>query len=447
MRWEGCRDLHAPREHFPAMNPRTGLAALLAVTLAACGAPSAGPGPAPVDAERLAELHRRQDCFGLRDALAADARQGGVLDFYRAAAAVAFNRPDEAIGELRRFLASPDAATDARRRQTAYELLGDAYVRTYRYAEAADVYGALAGDAAADSAGRDNAFNVRGLWAALAGTPAQTVQAPGPVRMTTTRDRANLVNVPVEAGGRRIDFVYDTGANLSTVSQSTAREMGFRLMGDSVRVGSSTGSNSYARVGVAPELRIGGATVRNAVFLVFPDSALAFPQISYQIRGIVGFPVIAGFGATTLTRGGELVLGDTAAGAAGEQNLCMRGLMPLVAAEHAGERFHFGFDTGAQSTALYPPFHAARREAVEAGGEPSTVQVGGAGGMRQVRAYTLSPLVLRIGGREATVPQVRVYAEPSSPDSDRLYGNIGQDVIRQFEAMTLDFRRMQLRFR
>jgi hypothetical protein len=417
------------------------------VALAACGAP-AGPAPVAVsDAERLAELYRRQDCFGLRDALAG-MRGGATVDFYRAAVAVAFNRPDEAIGELRRFLASPAAAADPARRQTAYELLGDAYVRTFRYGEAGEVYAALAGEAAADSAGRENAANVRGLWAALAGTPAQRVEAPGPVRVATTRDRANLVNVPVEAGGQRIDFVYDTGANLSTVTASTAREMRLRVLDDSVRVGSSTGGASYARVGVAPELRIGGATVRNAVFLVFPDSALSFPQINYQIRGIVGFPVIAGFGATTLARGGELVLGDTAsAGTAGEQNLCLRGLMPLVAAEHAGERLHFGFDTGAQTTALYPPFLAARREAVEAGGEPTAVQTGGAGGMRQLRAYTLAPLVLRIGGREATVPQVRVYTEPTSDDSDRLYGNLGQDVIQQFEAMTLDFRRMQLRFR
>lgn len=427
-------------------------AAAAVALLTACTAPASAPSPATAataaaDAERLVELYRRQDCFGLRDALAG--MQGGaVVDFYRAAAAVAFNRPDEAVAELRRFLASPEAAADLARRQAAYELLGDAYVRTFRYGEAAEVYAAIAGDAAADSAGRENAANVRGLWAALAGTLAQTVDAPGPVRVATTRDRASLVNVPVEAGGKRIGFVYDTGANLSTVTESTAREMGFRVLRDSVRVGSSTGGASYARVGVAPELRIGGATVRNAVFLVFPDSALAFPQINYQIRGIVGFPVIAGFGATTLARGGELVLGDTAsADAAAEQNLCLRGLMPLVAAEHAGERLHFGFDTGAQNTALYPPFHAARKEAVEAGGEPSTVQVGGAGGMRQVRAYTLAPLVLRIGGREAAVPQVRVFVEPTSGDSDRLYGNIGQDVIRQFEAMTLDFRRMQLRFR
>ena len=415
------------------------------LALAACGAPPAGP--APGDVARLDSLYRRQDCFGLRDALAG--RQGGaVVDFYRAAAAVAFNRPDEAIGELRRFLASPQAAADAARRQTARELLGDAYVRTWRYAEAAEVYAALAGDASADSAGRENARNVRGLWSALAGTPAQTVQAPGPVRVATTRDRANLVNVDVAAVGQTISFVYDTGANLSTVTESTARAMGFRVLDDSVRVGSSTGGASYARVGVAPELRIGGAAVRNVAFLVFPDSALAFPQINYQIRGIIGFPVIAGFGATTLTRDGGLVLGDTAAADGGEaQNLCLRGLMPLVAAEHDGEQMHFGFDTGAQSTSLYPPFLAARRALVEAGGAPATVQTGGAGGVRQVQAYTLAPLVLRIGGREATVPRVSVFAERTADDSERVYGNIGQDVIRQFEAMTLDFRRMQLRFR
>ena len=430
---------------------RWGIAGALAAAMAACAAPAAGPGAGPAwaapDAARLAELHRRQDCFGLRDAVGAAGQGGPMLDFYRAASAVAFNRPDEAIPVLRRFLASPGAAADAARRQAARELLGDAYVRTWRYGDAAEVYAAMEEDADADFAARDNARNVRGLWAGLAGTPPQTVHAPGPVRVAATRDRANLLNVQVQANGQTAGFVYDTGANLSTVTESTAREMGFLVLDARVNVGSITGGTTMARVGVAPELRIGGAAVRNAAFLVFPDSALAFPQIGYQIRGIIGFPVIAGFGATTLTRAGQIVLGDTAGGDLGEQNLCMRGLMPIVAAEHAGERLHFGFDTGAQSTALYPTFLAARRALVEAGGGPDSVQVGGAGGMRQVRAHRLPSLVLRIGGREATVPGVSVYAERTSEDSDRLFGNIGQDVIGQFESMTLDFVRMQLRFR
>lgn len=424
-------------------------AALLA--LAACAAPAARPAPPAalaVDEARLAELYRTQDCFGLRDALAAyGGQRGAELDFYRAAAAVAFGQPDEAVPELRRFLASPGAAADGTRRQRAYELLGDAYVRTYRYGEAAEVYAALASGAARDSAGRASAANVRGLWAALAGTPAQTVELPGPVPIATTRDRARLVNVPVQANGQTIDFVWDTGANLSTVTESAAREMGFRVLDASVDVGSSTGKETPARVAVAAELRIGGATVRNAVFLVFPDSALAFPQINYQIRGIIGFPVIAGFGATTVSLGGELVLGDTAGSDAGEQNLCMRGLMPIVAAEHGGQRLHFGLDTGAQSTALYPPFHAARRALVEASGGHELAQTGGAGGMREVRAHVLAPLVLTIGGREATVPRVYVFLDKTSEDSELLYGNLGQDVIRQFPSMTLDFRRMRIRFR
>jgi len=426
------------------MNLRLAFAATAAVLLAF---PAAAQ-PSSPDAARLAELYRAQDCFGLRDALAAANGEGGaVLDFYRAAVAVAFGRPDEAIPELRRFLASPEAGTDPERRETAYELLGDAYVRTYRYAEAAEVYATLAGDVATDGEGRENAANVRGLWGALAGTPAQTVQVPGPVRVATGRDRANLLNVAVSANGETLDFVWDTGANLSTVTESTARAMGFRVLDATVNVGSSTGTMTPAHVGVAPELRIGEATVRNAVFLVFPDSALAFPQIDYQIRGIVGFPVISGFGATTALRTGELVLGDTVAAKEGEQNLCLRGLMPIVAAEHAGERMHFGMDTGAQATSLYPPFLAARRELVEAGGPATPVQTGGAGGLRQVNAFSLSPLTLAIGGREVTVPEVRVYVDRTTDDSGRLFGNIGQDVIHQFEAMTLDFRRMQLRFR
>ncbi len=416
--------------------------------LAACGAPAAGPAPVSVDEARLAELYRAQDCFGLRDALAGyGAQRGGALDFYRAAADVAFSRPDAAIPELQRFLASGSAAADDRRRQTAYELLGDAFVRTGRYGDAAEIYARLAGEASTDSTGRENAANVHGLWAALAGTPAQTVEMPGPVRLATTRDRAGLVNVAVAANGPAVDFVWDTGANLSTVIESTAREMGFRVLDATVNVGSSTGTLTRARVGIAPELRIGGAAVRNAVFLVFPDSALAFPQIGYQIRGIVGFPVIAAFGATTVMRTGELVLGDTAAGGGeDEQNLCMRGLMPIVAAEHEGERLHFNFDTGAQTTSLYPPFHAARRAAVERGRAPTAVQTGGAGGMREVQAYSFSPLVLAIGGRAVTVPTVSVFTEKTTDDSEHVYGNIGQDVIRQFESMTLDFRRMQIRF-
>ncbi|HWK89403.1 MAG TPA: pepsin/retropepsin-like aspartic protease family protein, partial [Longimicrobium sp.] len=428
---------------------RAGLTTLLlaSAALAACTPPAPVANPAAsVSPARLAELYERRDCFALRDALAG-APEGGppALAFYRAAVDVAFNRPEQAIPELRRFIGAGGA--DAGLMARAHTLLADAYVRTYRYRDAADTYRLLAGGTASDSAGRGDAANVLGLWEGLRGAPAQTVAADGPVRLATTRDRANLVNVEAEANGQRIPFVYDTGANLSTVIETTAREMGMRMLDATVMVGTVTGGRTAARVAIAPELRLGDATVRNAAFLVFPDSALAFPQIGYQIRGIIGFPVIAAFGASTLARGGGIVLGDTVARDEGPANLCLDGLTPIIAVAIGGERLHFGMDTGAQSTDLYLAYFRAHRAELESGGAPDSVSFGGAGGMRRGLAYRLQPLDLRVGGRDVRVPSVRVFAERTSEASERLFGNLGQDVFGQFESMTLDFRTMHLRLR
>jgi aspartyl protease len=251
----------------------------------------------------------------------------------------------------------------------------------------------------------------------------------------------------VQAGGATQDFIFDTGANLSTVVESTARALGFRMIDQAVQVGSTTGARTTAHLAVAPELRIGAATVRNAVFLVFPDSALAFPQIGYQIHGILGHPVIAALGEVTLTREGRLrVPAHPSPAAAGEPNLCLDGLDNLVRASLGGETLLFGFDTGARSSRLFPPYYQRHRAAVEAG-QAKTAQIGGAGGMRTVRMFTIGPVSIAIGGATAALPSLEVMTEPTGERSGYADGDIGQDVITSFAAMTLDYRAMQLRFR
>src|SRR4029078_8069324 len=114
-----------------------------------------------------------------------------------------------------------------------------------------------------------------------------------------TRDRANLMNIPVGEAGKEERFVFDTRANLSTIGETLARELGVRIIDRQILVGTATGARATSRLAIAPELRIGAATARNVVFLVLPDSALKFPQIGYEIRGIVGHPVIAALGEVT----------------------------------------------------------------------------------------------------------------------------------------------------
>jgi hypothetical protein len=419
------------------MRFRSSTAAVVAIMLAAGAAQGQ-------DAARLAELYRRHDCFTAREALGVSSSPD--LAFYRGWVAAAFNRPDSAAAELRRFLASPVAGTDAERRVDARRLLADVLVREGRYGEAADAYARVA-EAAPDSEKADFANNVA-LFGALRGVPAQAVSFAGDVDLPTTRDRANLITLPVGVGDTTQNFIFDTGANLSTVSESAARALGLRMVDQGVEVGSVTGKRTTAHLAVAPELRIGAATVRDAIFLVFPDSALAFPQIGYQIHGILGQPVIAALGEVTLTREGRFLapVRRSPPAAAAEPNLCLDQLDNLVRVTIAGEPQLFGFDTGAQASHLFPPYYERHRAQVEAG-TARELRIGGAGGMRTLRAYTLAPFALTIGGATASLPSIDATTEPTGERSRYADGDIGQDVIGTFQAMTIDYRAMQLRFR
>jgi hypothetical protein len=413
----------------------------------ACAATFAAAAPLLAqDADALSAAYDRHDCFAARDALAAAPASGSDrLAFYRGWVAAAFDRRG-AADDLRRYLASDAARGDPVHRRAAEQLLADVLVRGYRYGEAADAYARVA--AATDDSTRADMQNNATLFAALRDVPVQTVAFASDVDVPLTRDRANLVNVPVDAGGKHESFVFDTGANLSTVMESVAREMGFRMIDSQVQVGTATGARAAARLAVAPELRIGGATVRNVVFLVLPDSALSFPQIGYAIRGIVGHPVIAALGEITLTRDGHLraPAHPSAAAARGEQNLCLDGLDNLVRGSLGGQTLLFGLDTGAKSSTLFPPYYRRNQAAVDAG-RAAEMQIGGAGGMRQLRVRYIGPVTYDVGGATATLADVPVGLDPSQGRSDYADGDIGQDVISQFAEMTLDYRAMQLRFR
>jgi len=396
----------------------------------------------------LAGMYDRHDCFAARDALttAPSRISADALAFYRGWVASAFNRPADAAAELRRYLASPAARADDKHRRAAEQLLADVLVREHRYGEAADAYARVA--AATGDSTRGDMANNAALFAALRSAPAQTVTFASDVDVPLTRDRAKLMNVPVGAAGKEERFVFDTGANLSTIGESLAGELGFRIVDTRISVGTATGARAAARLAIARELKIGAATVRNVVFLVLPDSALKFPQIGYEIRGIVGHPVIAALGEVTLTRDGHLraPARPSAATSPGASNLCLDGLDNLVRGRIGGRTVLLGLDTGARNSTLFPPYYRQNQAAVDSG-RAATIRIGGAAGMRSLNVRYIGPVTFDLGGATAMLPQVTVAVEPSGQRSDYADGDIGQDVITQFSEMTLDYRAMQLRFR
>ena len=395
----------------------------------------------------LENLYQNKQYFELRDSLAkVKNNKTPETLFYRGVIANKFNESAKSIEFLEKFLKEKNI--EKKKIVQAFQLLADNFVKTYEYGKAATAYQTLLEKFKSDlSAEEAKSFeNVRGLWNALRNAQPQKVSVKQDTFITGTRDKAKLLNIPVESGAHKMDFVFDTGANLSTMTVSTAEKLGLKIIEADVSVGSSTDIDVKSKLAVAPEIKIGNVIIKNAVFLVMEDKSLYFPQIDYQIHAIIGFPIIKSLGRITLSRDDKILVSAKKTTKKSAPNMLIEGLFPLVSGVYKGKRMIFVFDSGATVSTLYAPFYQAEIEEIKRVSEPQKVKFGGAGGNREVSAHKLKDLHLEIGGKIAKFPEILVVTEIFNNQSNFFYGNLGQTLINQFEQMTLDFDAMELEF-
>ena len=97
-----------------------------------------------------------------------------------------------------------------------------------------------------------------------------------------------------------------------------------------IKVGTITGDKLLAKLAVCSKLTMGNIDLFNVVFLVLPDEALSFPQINYQINGILGFPLIESLKEIRITQDGHFIVPLVAQTTSKSSNMAMNGLTPWV---------------------------------------------------------------------------------------------------------------------
>lgn len=395
---------------------------------------------------KLQVLYQTKQFFDLRDEVAKQRNDKNADNlFYRGAVANKFNKIETSIALLQNFL---KRFKDNSLRRDALELLADDYIKIYQYAKAADTYKMLLenyrAELGADKIGGiENSYR---LFNAARRIQPQTISFRKNAIIQGTRDQVGLLNIPVEVNGQNNSFVFDTGANISTVTMTTARKLNLHIIDAQISVGTSTDAKIESKLGVAKTLVIGDIVLRNALFLVMPDQALYISPVKYQINGIIGFPVIEALRKISINRKDEIsVSAKPGKIAQSLTNLCLDELLPLVSVNITNKRFTFSLDSGATATTLYPPFYkffAAEIMKLK----PQTAKIGGAGGIREVQAFRLPNLNLMIAGKAAKLSDIELLTEPINDQSRYFAGNLGQDVIKQFEKLTIDFQTMELKF-
>lgn len=122
-----------------------------------------------------------------------------------------------------------------------------------------------------DSTQIDDYENSLIIWTALENTPAQKVAIKKMTNMKMEKDKAGLSTLNVVTNNDSINFIFDTGANLSTTSLSVAKQLNMKIIPVDIKVRTITGIKVSANLAVCHKLTIGNIDLSNVVFLVLPD--------------------------------------------------------------------------------------------------------------------------------------------------------------------------------
>ncbi|GAB4039195.1 aspartyl protease family protein [Spirosoma gilvum] len=325
----------------------------------------------------------------------------------------------------------------------------DNYVKTFAYARAAKTAHELittfnAYLSPSDVEGMSQEFTI---WQALANQPKQYLTKQRDTHLSIAKDKAGLWRIPVQLKDTSLSFVFDTGAGISCLTTSLAKRLNVTILPDSkVSIkGGITGTPTEVQLGIYDHLTIGNVHVKNALFLVFPDSALSFGNGAYKIDGIIGFPIIKEFEEFTLTKK-QLIIPKQASALAYKANMTLDLLKPILYLTFKGEELPFTFDTGATTSIFSDNFYHLHQDALQKEGKETFIHQGGAGGEKKIRALKVPSLTFQLLNANPVFSNVEVSLEPLDTNGSVYYGNLGQDLLNQFAQMTISFKHSYIKF-
>src|SRR5690606_17020448 len=247
-----------------------------------------------LDIVPLYDLVTSLDYFQLKELYEQQKEEITQLDqwYFEAVLSSAFNQPIQSNQLISKYVNSEDAKDSLSKNLLLLKL--NNHIQLSQYANALEVNETLQQKYSAllDSIEADDLKNTHKIWQALKDTPAQEVVKNQEVSLDVLKDRAGLSTVETTFENQVEQFVFDTGANFSVIQRSVAQELGMEIIDANFDVEAATGILVKSDIGIAKTMNLGAIELSNVVFLVFDEQALSFPSINYEIRGIVGFPVI-----------------------------------------------------------------------------------------------------------------------------------------------------------
>lgn len=284
------------------------------------------------------------------------------------------------------------------------------------------------------------------IWNTLKVVPKQKIYKNKDCYLPIKKDKVGLSTINVNCTKYKEDFIFDTGANFSTISKSIAEKFNMRILDTDFMVTSSTGNKVSSKLAIADSLYLGSILVKNVVFLVFEDKYLSFPQADYYIKGIIGFPVIKAMQEIQLI-GSDKIFIPKNPNTYELNNFALDGFTPSIAVLYNSDTLNFHFDTGADHTSLYQKFYYKYKNYIEKNYPQTKFNTGGVGGIVSFDGYNVKTIPLKIGSQKATLHNIELHKSHIGLRDEYFHGNLGNDFIKKFNKTIISFKHNSIVFK
>jgi hypothetical protein len=355
----------------------------------------------------------------------------------------AFNRNRDAIKDIDILLS--DAKTPDSIKCDLAALASDSYFKTFQYAKDAQTDSLLLNhyQRTLDSAKISDIKNHLLLCSALKYIASQKTEIPASTSLKWAKDKIGLMEIPIKCRSKSYKAIFDTRANISSITRTYAGRLGLKILNASYTEGSGiTGIRFKTGLGIADSLYIGNILVRNAVFQVMPDSILYIAPVKFSLDIIIGFPIIEQLNEIHIFSNGNMTI-PVHPSKSELHNLALDHLDPIVSLKTDNDTLCFHFDSGATSTELYSSYFNKYKSKIIQSGQKKIKEFGGAGGAQKKETYILGAFHVYLGNKKATLYSVDVLTQKIYA-TEKFYGNLGQDFINKFHEVILNFGSMYI---
>jgi hypothetical protein len=313
------------------------------------------------------------------------------------------------------------------------------YLRTGRYADARRLI-----DEMLKTEPRDDLRNVRAVFASGPNMRIRRASASFACEVSDTG-----VLLPLTVNGRRVQWLVDTGANVTMVSDAEAARLGLVIRDSASRAADLAGGSTGVRTAIAQRIIIGRTQVEDVPFLVMPADQMPWKERPPGKQGILGLPVAIALEAIRWTRTGMCHTGFPATQRSSSPtpaNLSYQRLHVTTNVEFEGKTLEFILDTGNQAgTQLWDHFGNDFELLVKGRGRKGNARVTQIGGATDHEIIVIPDMRLNVGGRDVNLKEGKLFSRPVG--DDRFHGLLGMDVLSQADDVSIDFRSMRLTLR